>query len=293
MNNESDKVFIVSPTPQHLFLKEIPMIKKYSASALLFFVAVLCAVFGGILSSSAEDGKVAKQQGNLADKAKEPSKLDLPKALIDSTQPGWRAFEEKDFKNANLDDDTWKWGDVITCKGTPTGVIRSVKEYTNFEMVAEWRHMKPSGNSGIFVWAQGSSIEKLKNRGKPHLPDGIEIQILDQGYATNYIKNTGKKPWFTTHGDVFSTGTSSIKPFEPVASGSNATRRSFPRKELSKPSPEWNHYYIRAINGEVRLWVNGEEVSGGNNAKPATGYICLESEGSPTEFRNLRIRELP
>ncbi len=56
---------------------------------------------------------------------------------------------------------------------------------------------------------------------------------------------------------------------------------------------EWNHYYIRAINGEVRLWVNGEEVSGGTACDPAQGFLCLESEGSPINFRKLRIRELP
>jgi len=56
---------------------------------------------------------------------------------------------------------------------------------------------------------------------------------------------------------------------------------------------EWNHYYVRAINGEVRLWVNGAEVSGGANCDPKTGYLCLESEGSPVEFRNLKLRELP
>jgi hypothetical protein len=78
--------------------------------------------------------------------------------------------------------------------------------------------------------------------------------------------------------------------FPPV---SPSGERSFPRKELSKGINEWNHYYIRAINGEVRLWVNGEEVSGGTGCDPKTGYLCLESEGSPIEFRELRIRELP
>jgi hypothetical protein len=34
-------------------------------------------------------------------------------------------------------------------------------------------------------------------------------------------------------------------------------------------------------------------VSGGKECKPATGFLCLESEGSPIEFKNLRIRELP
>ena len=68
---------------------------------------------------------------------------------------------------------------------------------------------------------------------------------------------------------------------------------SVPRKRLVRDSGEWNHYYIRAINGEIRLWVNGEEVSGGNSAEPRTGYLCLESEGAPVEFRNIRLRELP
>jgi hypothetical protein len=69
--------------------------------------------------------------------------------------------------------------------------------------------------------------------------------------------------------------------------------RSYPRKQLSKGVGEWNHYYVRAINGEVRLWVNGEEVSGGSDSEPRTGYLCMESEGSPVEFKNIRIRELP
>ena len=63
--------------------------------------------------------------------------------------------------------------------------------------------------------------------------------------------------------------------------------------DRTKGINEWNHYYIRAINGEVRLWVNGKEVSGGTNCEPANGYLCLESEGAPIEFKNLRIRELP
>ena len=47
------------------------------------------------------------------------------------------------------------------------------------------------------------------------------------------------------------------------------------------------------MNGEVRLWVNGREVTGGRDCAPATGYLALESEGAKVQFRNLRIRELP
>ena len=178
---------------------------------------------------------------------------------------------------------------MIHCTGKPIGVTKSKFKVTNFELVAEWRHLSSAGNSGIFVWATDEALTGLKPNSLP--PGGIEVQVLDHGYATQYEKNTGKKPdWFTTNGDVFPVGKSTMKPFPPVAPNSS---RSFPRKNLSKGTPEWNHYYVRAINGEVRLWVNGEEVSGGTDCQPATGYICLESEGAPVEFKNLRIRELP
>jgi len=169
------------------------------------------------------------------------------------------------------------------------GVIRSKKTFTNFELVATWRHQKPAGNSGIFVWADDAALEGLKPGTLPR--GGIEVQVLDHGYAEQFEKANGVKPdWFTTNGDVFAVGTAKMKPFPPTAPVGN---RSFPRKNLSKGVGEWNHYYIRAINGEVRLWVNGEEVSGGENCDPRSGFLCLESEGAPVEFKELRIRELP
>jgi len=214
----------------------------------------------------------------------------LRKAFIDGSGPDWRALTLDDFRNVNCDADTWSTKEgMIHCKGTPIGVTRLKRPVKNFELVVEWRHLKFAGNSGVFVWVSRQSLEQLNARAR--LPSGIEVQVLDHGYATRYEKEHGKKPdWFTTHGDVFSVGTSSMKPFPP---SSPDGRRSFPRKNLSKGVGEWNHYYVRAINGEVRLWVNGEEVSGGTSCNPAEGYLCLESEGSPIDFKNLRIRELP
>jgi hypothetical protein len=212
-----------------------------------------------------------------------------PRAFLDGSGPGWRALGEADFVNVNCDPETWTWGqDGVDCTGEPIGILRSTRPYTNFEMVLEWRHLRRSGNSGLFVWIPEASWRGL-TRGQ--LPQGIEFQILDHGYAEDYTKQHGRPPeWFTTHGDVFPTGASKMTPFPPAAPGG---QRSFPSKNLSKGYGEWNHYYIRCINGEVRLWVNGEEVSGGTDCQPATGYLALESEGSPIEFRRLRIRELP
>lgn len=223
----------------------------------------------------------AADEDNKPQTAPEP----VTRAFIDGSGAGFRALTAEDFTKVNSADDTWSWADgVLHCTGRPVSVIRTTKQYTNFELVCQWLHQKPAGNSGIFVWATPDSIERLAAAGKPGLPQGIEVQVLDLAYGQ-------PKPadWYTSHGDVFPVGVK-MKPFPPLSPNGS---RSFPSKKLSRGHGHWNHYYLRAINGEVRLWVNGEEVSGGNGCDPRTGYLCFESEGSPIQFRNLCLRELP
>jgi hypothetical protein len=186
--------------------------------------------------------------------------------------------------NANCAPETWSVRDGrIYCTGFPTGGLRTTRHYENFILEVEWRHLTSGGNSGIFIW--GSPINAP---GVPFLR-GIEVQALDHGYAEQYEQRTGKKgTHFTVHGDVFPIHGATMTPLPPTNG-----RRGFPREERSKPSPEWNHYRIVANNGSIRLHVNGKEVSGGDDCNYRKGYLALESEGAPVEFRNIRIKELP
>ena len=128
---------------------------------------------------------------------------ELPRAFVDGTGPGWKPLTLDDFVNVNCDRDTWTWSDEqIHCTGRPVGVCRSKVKYTNFELVAKWRHNKSAGNSGIFVWVPEDVLKELKSGKLPSA--GIEVQILDHGYVEQYEKQTKKKAQgFTTNGDVF------------------------------------------------------------------------------------------
>jgi hypothetical protein len=183
--------------------------------------------------------------------------------------------------NANCAPETWSIKDgVISCTGKPTGALRTAKQYENFILEAEWRHLSEGGNSGIFVWGT-----PISSPGVPFLR-GIEVQMLDHGYMKH--ADPTKPRWFTTHGDVFPIHGATMAPH-----GEHSGSRSFPSEERSKPSPQWNHYRIEAKDGRLTLAVNGKIVSGGDNCNYRKGYLALESEGAPVEFRNVKIMELP
>lgn len=187
-------------------------------------------------------------------------------------------FNGKDLSgwvNVNCAPETWGAKDgVLTCTGAPIGALRTEKQYENFIFECDWRHLKSGGNAGVFIWASPISWP-----GVPFLR-AIEVQVLDHGY--------GNTESYTTHGDVFPIHGSTMAPF-----GRSRGMRSFPSEQRSKPSPEWNHYHIEAKDGVLRLSVNGKEVSGGEKCVWRKGYLALESEGAPVEWRNLRVKELP
>ena len=58
----------------------------------------------------------------------------------------------------------------------------------------------------------------------------------------------------------------------------------------SKPPGEWNTYEVYSEEGRVATVLNGVIVGLASNANPKVGHICLESEGVPAEFRNIKIR---
>lgn len=202
-------------------------------------------------------------------------------AAEDGFAPMFQPNSLEGWVNANCAPETWSIKDgVISCTGKPTGALRTARQYENFILEAEWRHLTDAGNSGIFIWGTPISAP-----GVPFLR-GIEVQVLDHGYMKN--ANPDKPRWFTTHGDVFPIHGATMEPH-----GDHNGQRSFPSEDRSKPSPQWNHYRIEANKGRLTLAVNGKVVSGGDNCNYRKGYLALESEGAPVEFRNVRIKELP
>lgn len=198
----------------------------------------------------------------------------------------WRdLFNGKDLTgwiDVNTSPDTWSVRDgMLICTGQPIGVMRSDRQYENFIIDVEWRHMEPGGNSGMFLWCDAIPSG---NR----LPQGMEVQMLELDWVNQHRKPDGTLPPVAyVHGELFGAGGMTADPDNPRGN------RSKSLENRCKGHGQWNRYVIVAVDGTVKLSVNGKFVNGIRNASYRKGYICLESEGKEIHFRNMRIMELP
>jgi len=156
---------------------------------------------------------------------------------------------------------------VIRCEGKPNGYMRTQEDYSNYKLHLEWRWVEEPTNSGVLLHASGAdkvwpkSIECQllhKNAGDFWLIGGTAITV--DGQAT---KSTGRATWVRK------------------------------KEDSSEKEPgQWNSYDIICQGDTVRCYVNGGLQNEGTNASETAGKICLQSEGSPIEFRNIYIEPL-
>lgn len=184
--------------------------------------------------------------------------------------------------DVNTTDTTWSVQDgELICSGHPIGVVRSEKQYENFLLHVEWKHMEPGGNSGVFVWSSANPNEKTR------LPDGVEVQMLELDWV-NLNKRDGTTPPIAyVHGELFGVGGVETVPDNPRGTRSKSI------ENRAKGRGEWNTYDVVCVDGVIKLAVNGKFVNGISHSTQKKGYLCLESEGAEIYFRNLKIIELP
>lgn len=184
--------------------------------------------------------------------------------------------------DVNTSPETWSVKDgLIHCTGHPIGVMRSEKQYENFILVIEWRHMEAGGNSGVFLWSDAIPREQ-------RLPKGMEVQMLELEFPYVHPNKDGtpRHPGYDS-GELFGAGGLKAIPQNPRGT------RSMSHEMRCKGKGEWNRYVVVAVDGTVKLSINGKFVNSIRDADLRRGYLCLESEGAEVHFRKIQIMELP
>ena len=182
-----------------------------------------------------------------------------PKALAALSNEE-RASREKRLKRGIAEH--WRRiGKVIENDGKGP-FLSSAEEFENFELWVDWK-IGPNGDSGIYL------------RGVP------QVQIWDPKSVENAAKGAahGSGGLWNNRGDG-----------------------KFPCQLADRPIGTWNRMYIRMVGPFVLVRLNDLEVVTNvplenvyDTARPVPprGPICFQSHGEVTQFRNIRIRDIP
>ncbi len=159
-------------------------------------------------------------------------------------------------------------GNILTTTGKPNGYIRTEKVYQDFKLHVEWRWPAEPSNSGVFLFINGEDTT---------FPRCIEAQLKHQSAGDFVIMNhSGATVKGVRHEDT-SKQFIGVKKFQDTS---------------EKPAGEWNTYEILCKGDTIQLFVNGVLQNRAEKTTESSGYIGLQSEGGPIEFRNVYIEPL-
>jgi hypothetical protein len=179
---------------------------------------------------------------------------------------GWKVYIPDEGVDQN---DVWSVKDgVIYCSGVPNGYMRTVEEYGNYKLHLEWRWVAKPANSGVLIHATGP--DQL-------WPKCIECQLM-AGSAGDMVLMNGT--------GITIDGQDKQNPnerFVIIAKKQHSTE---------KPAGQWNSYDIVCRADTISAYVNGVLQNEGTNATRTSGWIALQSEGGPIEFRNIYLEML-
>ncbi len=177
---------------------------------------------------------------------------------------GWKLYTREPDHDVTK---TWSVENgLIRCEGKPAGYMRTEKDYADYHLHVEWRWPEKGGNNGVLVHMSGQ--DKV-------WPKSLECQLFS-GNA----------------GDFWVIG--GLETAEHAKGGERVRgRRTLKLKESSEKNlGQWNAYDIICKDDWVVVMVNGVLQNIATKCSDKSGKICLQSEGTPIEYRNIYIEPL-
>ena len=166
--------------------------------------------------------------------------------------------------------DVWKVEDgILKATGVGNGYLRTDMPYADYRLELEWRWPKRPGNSGVLLHLVNGDVL---------WPKAFECQLASGGAGGlfSFVDARNKEEIVSRNPAGYSTGRLLLK-------GPSA----------EKPPGQWNTLEIVAQGDTLTVSVNGREVNHMTEVTPAAGMIALQTEGTPIDFRNLRLTPLP
>jgi hypothetical protein len=180
---------------------------------------------------------------------------------------GWTIFVDESI--ISPEDFFYVNDGMIECVGVPMGYLRTIKEYSDYQLHIEWRYPEDPTNSGVFLHTNGPDLI---------WPAHYQGQLKYQNAGDFIVHGVGVS---ATIGDTVYVSSDTLKPLIPKLNPTN-----------ENPAGEWNSYDITCTGSTIELRVNGLLQNTATNCSLTRGGIGLQAEGSKIQYRNLWIEPI-
>ncbi len=180
---------------------------------------------------------------------------------------GLQVYCDDDSADAS---ELWRVEDgMLRTTGASKGYIRTEMPYADYKLQLEWRWPEQPGNSGVLFHLVNGDVL---------WPKSFECQLASgrAGDLSSYVDARSQEEIVSRNPTGFSTG-----------------RLPQPGTSAEKPVGEWNLLEAVAEGDTLTIWINGTQVNRMTKVVPAAGMIALQAEGTPIDFRNIKLTPLP
>ena len=141
-------------------------------------------------------------------------------------------------------------------------------------------------------WKVKDSVILVTGGGSPHLATDKEYADFELRLEWRALRDKYNSGLFIRSGRKV--GANQINLAKGAEGGfiGGKVKGAKPVPDLQKPAGEWNEWRVLVRGDKVTFWCNGKLAWEATGLKPDKGYIGLQAEGAPIEFRKLRIREI-
>lgn len=165
---------------------------------------------------------------------------------------------------------------MLVSKGRPLGHLITDAQFSDYQLIVEYRFVDKPGNCGVLVHA--STPRALSGM----FPQSVEVQLQH--------KQAGD--FWCIHENISVPNMAERRNGPPENYGGKRGQSRHIRNLTDgseKPLGEWNTMQVECLGDKVRVWVNGDLVNDGFGATASSGQIALQAEGAEVEFRRLDL----
>lgn len=142
------------------------------------------------------------------------------------------------------------------------------------------------------IWKVEDGVIKLSGGGGPNLGSQWDYEDFEMRFEWRGMRDKYNSGYYIRSGRQVGSNQINLAKGDEGHFFGGKMKGGPAVPDLQKPFGEWNEWRTRVVGDKVTFWCNDKLAWEGTEFESKRGYIGLQTEGAPLEFRNLRIQEI-